>query len=335
MVVSTPAQTVAALKTPGTVVLLKPGRYDGLALKGLRNVTLASADPSHPAVIGPFRLSMSAGVTFRQVEFSSAGYSRTATPWGWTISDTSGLTLDRVFVHGDLTADPQTQTQGVTISRSKDVRIEGGQFSKLYRGLAVNETQGLMIKGVEFHDTARTAFVGANVQGAQITDNRFHDFHPIPGDHMDAIAFNGSGEGNTTADITIARNVIWRGQGKVAQGIFFRDSSDITRFNRLTITDNLVVCMGINGLTVIGAQDVKIERNTVLSCPPEPGNTQRSSILVLHTIRPALKDNAAVIVSVSNRANQNTGWTESGSVKTAPVTDGGKAARDAMALKPF
>lgn len=231
--------------------------------------------------------------------------------------------FDDVNVHGSLDRDPQNDAAGIQVFNSSNISIINSEFHELHRGVALSETNNINVVGNEFHDTARTAIFSQNVQKVVISENSFTNFRPVDGDHMDAIAFTMKADGtNTTDDVLISGNVITRGDGKVTQGIFFRDPSGVSDFTNIKIIDNIIVGMGYNGIYVNGAKNVTLSGNDVLSYE---GKAETSWILLQNTDGATVSDNSASLISVLEK-NGNTGIVESGSTIVSYVTDGGAAA---------
>ena len=242
--------------------------------------------------------------------------------FSWVIRDSQNIQFDRVNVHGTLDGNPQNDAAGIQVFDSSNISITNSEFHELYRGVAFSESNNLTLTGNDFHDTARTAVFSQNVQKVVISGNSFTNFHPVEGDHMDAIAFTLKGTTNTTEDILISNNVISRGDGKVAQGIFFRDPSGVSEFTNVQIIDNIIVGMGYNGIYVNGAKNVTLSGNDVLSYE---GKAETSWILLQNTDGAKISDNSSSLISVLEK-NGNTGIVETGSKIVDFVTDGGAAA---------
>jgi Ca2+-binding RTX toxin-like protein len=319
----------AALKTAlsGDTILLAPGTYSGLSIKGIDTgglVTIKSLDPNNEAVLTNFNISHSSGLKFQGVEMAASGG---VGYYSWIIRDSQNIHFDDVNIHGSMDGNPQNDAAGIQVFDSSDVSIINAEFQQLYRGVAFSESNNITVSGNEFHDTARTAIFSQNVQKVTIVDNSFTNFRPAEGDHMDAIAFTAKSDGtNTTQDIFISGNVITRGDGKVAQGIFFRDPSGVTDFKNIQIVDNIIVGMGYNGIYVNGADNVKVDGNQVLSYE---GKANTSWILVQNVDGVAVTNNAASLISVLG-SNGNTAITDAGNTIVDYVTDGGVAAVQAF-----
>lgn len=323
--VESTAALTAALKVAqnGDTILLAPGTYSGLTIKNIDTgglVTIKSADPANEAVLTNFNIGGSSGFKFQNVEMvatGGVGY------YSWVIRDSQNIQFDSVNVHGTLDGNPQNDAAGIQVFDSSQISITNSEFHQLYRGVAFSESNNITVDGNEFHDTARTAIFSQNVQKVAITENSFTNFRPVDGDHMDAIAFTMKSDGtNTTEDVLIAGNALTRGDGKVAQGIFFRDPTGTSGFKNIQIVDNLIVGMGYNGIYVNGASNVKVDGNEVLSYE---GKAETSWILLQNTDGGSVTNNESSLISVLPQ-NGVTNVATSGNVTVTYVTDGGTAA---------
>lgn len=323
--VSSSSELVSALRKArlGDVILVAPGDYKGLAFQNLKlqGVVVKSAISGQRAVIGPFVMENSSGITFRDLEFSNEGAEAN---WSWRIVKSQDIHFDHVDMHGSLDGNPQNDRQGIQIRLSSKISIKNSEFHELYRCISPSETSDIEISNNRFHDNARTGIFSSNVQNVLIANNSFTDSYPVEGDHMDAIAFTRIGPTNTTRNVVVKENVITRGKGRVTQGIFFRDSTKgVTRFTDIRISDNLIVGMGYNGIFIAGAENVIVERNTVVAYP---GKTNNSWIMLSYVKGGQVRDNRAPLISVTPPRNNNVDVVESGSKLTSPVTDEGAKA---------
>lgn len=329
--VSSTSELARALRTAGRgdVILLAPGDYQGLVIQGVNvgGVVIRSAKPDMPAVVGPFTVQDSSGITFRDLELSNVGAQG---HWSWQVLRSRDIHFDGLDVHGSLDGNPQNDRQGIQIRWSSKISIKNSRFHELYRCVSPSETSDIEITGNRFHDNARTGIFSSNVQNILVARNTFTDSYPVEGDHMDAIAFTRIGKTNTTQDVVVADNVISRGNGRVTQGIFFRDSTGVSRFKNVQIRNNLLVGMGLNGIFVSGAENVTVEGNTVLAYP---GRSNNSWILLMKVDGGKVSGNRAPLISVKPPINKNLNVVETGNQIIAPVTDGGAAALAARATQ--
>lgn len=305
---------VAALKAakPGDTILLAGGKYALPTLKNLKlgGVTIAPLGPAKPVFL-PFIMSGVSGLTLASLEFDSTGLKST---YAWQFLGCSDIRVYGGFFHGDLNGDPQAQTEGLNFANCQDIMVSGCEFTKLYRGMAHSEIDRETITDNHFHDLARTAIFGANVRTSLVARNRIHDLHPKPGDHMDGITFNPSSGPNTTSEVTVQDNLMWRGAGEVFQGIQFRaPPASTTPFRNITIRRNITICVGQNGIYVDGVKGLTLDANTVWSAAKTPSDPGLSWIIVQDGDQIAATNNLSSLVSISPPANRNTNWSEVGS----------------------
>lgn len=92
----------------------------------------------------------------------------------------------------------------------------------------------------------------------------------------------------------------------------------------MTISDNLVVGTGYNGILVMGAKDLSITGNELVS---NPGSTNNTWLRVETADGVTARNNRAQLISFV----QSLKVVQEGNVQTSPVTDGGLAALRAWA----
>jgi hypothetical protein len=157
-----------------------------------------------------------------------------------------------------------------------------------------------------------------------VADNAVWNIRPMPGDHPDAIQFLTAGSKAPATDIRVTGNVVFRGEGQATQGIFLRDQVGTLPFERVTIADNLIVGTGYNGILVMGAKDLAITGNELVS---NPGGTNNTWLRVERGEGVTASRNRAQLISFDASTNVK----ESGNRLTEPVSDKGLAALRAWA----
>ena len=304
----------------GDVLKLAPGTYEGLAPKAWTfspGLTITSADPSHPAVLTNFDAHNIKGVTFSNLDLLAKGPAYFA----FQIFDSTDVHFDRVNVHGVVDEGrPRNDAEGIRFSGGSTVSVTNSEFHDLKRAFAIGDTEGVTVSGNRAHDLRVTGFMfGGATTHITVTDNTVWNIRPMPGDHPDAIQFLTAGSKAPATDILVARNVVFRGDGSATQGIFFRDQVGTLPFERVTIADNLVVGTGYNGILVMGAKDLAITGNELVSNPGSANNTW----LRVETAQgvTASRNRAQLISFVTS-----TGVKEKSNKLTSPVSDRGLAA---------
>ena len=319
-VVSDVSGLTAALRSAqsGDTILLNGGTYNGHYLQHLSfptGVTITSVDPAHRAVLDYVNLSDVHGLTFSNLEFlaSQPNYA------GIEVDNSSELHFDRVYIHGSLDGNSGNDANGMRVLYSSNVSLTNSELEQLGRGSIFGITSGVHVSGNHIHDIRTDGLDFAEVSYVKILNNLIHDIVLAPGDHPDGIQFWTSGTTHASHDILISGNVILRGGGGWTEGIFLYDEVGTLPYQRLTITDNLIVGTGYNAIRVIGAKDLVVSGNQLVSFADDPMKTffllERSDSVVS-------SNNSAIAIGFDGVTN----LTQSGDRLTEGVSDKGQAA---------
>jgi hypothetical protein len=252
----------------GAIIRLAPGSYPSLTISGVDidgNVTITSADSKAPAQIHRLVIRNSSGITVQNLEMIASERNDFRVPFH--ILSASRMTLDRLHVHGPLQATGQTRVRALLIRGSSQITVSRSRFRQLGYGIALLDVDGLTIKDNEFSDIRTDGLRGGGVSNALIANNVFTDFHPVEGDHPDAIQLWSTNQSKPARNIIIRDNLIVRGNGTPIQGIFIRDTHNQLPFENVQILDNLVVGGRYNGIAVNGVIGGRIEGNEVIAFP--------------------------------------------------------------------
>lgn len=326
--VSTTAQLVSVLKTAagGDVIQLAPGVYSGMSFKVAptfqTNVTITSADPDHQAVLTDFTLSGAKGLTFTNLEFKALDHPDLIANDGSFVAfkfyNSSNLTFDKISVHGSLDGNSQNDVSGISVRGSNNITIMNSEFQQLERGVAIGQSTNIKITNNTVHDLRSDGFDFAEVKKVIVSDNTFRDFTPLKDDHPDAIQFWTTGTKTASTDINISGNVILKGDGAYSQGIFLRDQIGNLAYERVTISDNLIVGTGYNGIRVQGAKGLTLTDNELISFKGD----NPTFLLIGASDSVVATGNKATSISFDNSTNVK----QSGNLVTTAVTDFGEAA---------
>ncbi|PZQ63827.1 MAG: hypothetical protein DI570_07705 [Phenylobacterium zucineum] len=310
----------------GDVIKLAPGTYSGLTFKiapsFASEVTITSADPSNPAVLTDFSLRYAKNWSFSDLEFKALDnpsmIANDGSYWAFKFRDTDGMSFNNVKVHGSLDGDASNDVSGISFSASKNVSITNSEFQQLERGLAIAGTQNVKVNNNSFHDLRSDGADFVQVNKVEVKNNTFSDFDPVKGDHPDAIQFWTTGTTAPSTDIVISGNVITRGDGEYTQGIFLRDQVGTLPYERVTISDNLIIGTGYNGIRIQGAKDIAITNNELVSFKGD----LTTFVLVQGGTNVTLDGNKAAQISYDTSTNV----TMTGNTITSPVLDMGSSA---------
>jgi Ca2+-binding RTX toxin-like protein len=303
---------VSALKTAqsGDTILLSPGNYSTLALSGVnfsgQGVTIASADPSHPASVAGVELNNSSGLTFQNLEVTID--SRTGE--AFDVSYSSNIHLSGINMHGPSGG----ESPGLLFKNSSNVSVDGSEFHDLGTAVRNVNSDHVTISNSKFHDLYSDGIQSTGSSYVTLHGNYFTDFHTAPGDHPDAMQFFTYGQTSSAHDIEVSDNTVVRGTGDIVQGIFMGNEANIA-YQNVEITGNKLVGTMYNGIAIGDGQNVEIANNTV------EGYTDMTSwIRVEGSSNVAIHDNQTTGLVDSNG---NTGLTESNNtiIAQAPVGD--------------
>lgn len=263
--------TAIGAASGGDTIKLASGVYSDLNLKSTKvfdgDVTITSADPLKPAVLTDFTISGAHGLTFSNVELAAINrdVAFDDSRWAFSVFKSNDIHFDNVSIHGSLDDNSANDVSGLQIKWSSDVSVTNSQIQQVERGLLIAYTDGAKASGNYVHDIRSDGFDFADVRNVQVTGNNFRDFKPVGEDHPDAIQFWTKGTVNASHDILIANNVIMRGDSDYTHGIFFRDETEVMPYERVTITNNLIVGSGYHGISVSGMHDLEITDNNLVS----------------------------------------------------------------------
>ncbi len=320
--VSNTAGLTAALKSAhdGDTISLKAGAYSGLDIGHVNfanGVTIASADPLHEAVLTNFHIGDSSGLHFSKLEFQVNGAQNGS--WGFLVENSKNIAFDHLSVHGSLDGNAQNDGEGIGVLGSSHISITNSEFQQLFRGVAFGTGSDLTVSGNSFHDLRTTGLMVSQTAKATITNNTFTNFKPMADDHPDAIQFMTTGSTAGSHDITISGNVITRGAGDGVQGIFLRDEIGTMPYTNVTISNNLLIGTGYNGVAVLGGKNLAITDNTLVSYS---GSTNVNWLLVQNADTVTASGNSAATIGFDKVTN----LIEKGDTLNTAVTDNGKAA---------
>jgi Right handed beta helix region len=272
-VVASPSELISALSgaKPASTITLQPGIYPQVVIKNFSgHVTIRSAIPAHPAVIGNLVVESSSGLTFQDLEFSTKsdpiGPNGAAGTTNFSVITSSDIHFIRLSVHGDPAGNLTTAESGFLIRSSHDVSITDSDFSYLHFAVAHFESDHITFSRNNFHNLRDDGIRGGGSSWVKIDYNHCWSNHPDQSDtdHPDCIQFWTSNTKASAHDITISNNTYERGSGLQSQGIFMRDEKEEFPYRNVAITNNVIKGAGWNGIAVMHADGLRIEGNDVI-----------------------------------------------------------------------
>jgi Ca2+-binding RTX toxin-like protein len=302
----------AALTTAksGDKILLEAGNYGNVQLKGITingEVTITSKDAGNPATLTGLTVTNSQGLAFDNLHLD---YSKPWTVWNTQIVGSKNITLSNMDVHGSLDNNPQNDQSGLLVKDSSNVTIKNSEFHELDHAVSLSNNNGVRIEGNVIHDIRADGVISQGSSNVNVLNNAFRDFSPVSGDHPDAIQFLTRGTTAKAHDITVSGNIITRGDGAIIQGIFITDQIGIG-YDRVTVTDNVVVGGMYNGIMVANANGVVVDGNTIAAY-----GDMGSYMRVNNSTNAKVTNNEAMLFNLEG----TTGLTDTGNVKISPLT---------------
>ncbi|WP_196221768.1 right-handed parallel beta-helix repeat-containing protein [Sphingobium sp. CAP-1] len=312
-------QLNAALKTAvaGDEIKLAAGTYSNIRILSMdfgSGITISSADPLNPAKITNFVVKGSAGITLSDVDLTPLAGSGDGS---MTVADSKNIHLDGVTLTGP-DGDAGMAIAPLIIRGSSDVSVTNSEFTHVRNGLLLLDNNGVTVGDNYFHDIRSDGVRGGGNSNIAITNNYFTDFHPVVGDHPDAIQLWTTNTTTSAENIVISENVFFAGEGEPIQGIFLRDQLGTLPFKNVTITDNVMFGGMLNGITADHVVGGTIEGNMVAGLGDD-----KSAIRVQNSEDVSLANNSATTYLVTSATNQNV--VETGDVLLKPIYDGGIA----------
>jgi len=255
-------QSAISSAKAGDTILLTSGNYGALRVSGQNfseDVVIKAADGATP-VFTALSVGNSSGITFQGLEISLS----TPNTADFTISNSQDIHIVGFNVHGVLDGNSDTDPWGLYLQSNTNISIEDSNFHELNWGITHSKNDGMVVRNNDFHDIRAQALRGGGSSNVTVAENDFRDIYPIGEDHPDAIQFWTTETTASAHDIVITRNTYDRGEGRISQGIFMRDEVGTLPFQRVTITENVIVGASYHGLTIGHATDVKILDNVVV-----------------------------------------------------------------------
>ena len=281
----------------GDTILLEAGNYSNVQIRGVAfngGVTIASKDPGNPATLTGLVVNNSQGLSFQNLHLD---FSSPWTVWNAQIVNSKNIEFNNFDIHGSLNNNPADDRSALLISNSTGVKITGSQFHELAHGVSMMNSNDVRIEGNTFREIRSDGVMSAGTSHVQVVGNTFTNFYPATGDHPDAIQFLTRGTTSQAHDILVSGNLITRGDGGIIQGVFITDQVGLG-YERVTVSDNVVIGGMYNGIMVARANNLVINGNIVASY-----GDQKSWIRVTDSSHAQMMDNQALTYVLEGNSN--------------------------------
>ena len=284
-------------------VLLAPGTYGTFKLRGIRfpsKVVVEAADPKRAPKFQGLMLRDVANLAIRNILVRPARQADPAARYGALLMGSENIELDGIAFVGPGPGFDRTYIAGLMLRSGRNIVVTRSYFANFRHGLELLNVENIRIALNEFEKLQTDAIRGGGVNRLLIVNNVMTGFSPRPKDHPDGIQLWSTNQKKPGTDIEIRGNLVARGNGAPIQGVFVRDTKLKMPFQRLKISDNLIIGGLWNGISVSGAQGVTISNNCVVS-----RSDQKSWIRLGHTRQMQVTRNIAVQYLYNGKANQS------------------------------
>lgn len=330
VVVSSKAELIKKLATVRmpTKFLLRQGSYGLLSLKNLivpQGTTIASLHAEKPAVFEGMRIDGVRGLTVSSLMIRPPASGPIVGRYGAMITNSQNIELDRLIFKGPNTKSWSNFNVALMLRSSSNIKVRRSYFSQFKNGIAILKLQHAVIELNEFENLQTDAIRGGGSNNLDISSNVITGFYPKNGDHPDGIQLWSTRQRNIASNISISDNLIVRGRGTAIQGVFVRDTKLRLPFKNLKIAGNLVIGGLYNGITVLGADRVALENNTVISRKDQKswirleyttraratGNSAQSYVIERNRSKPRLANNQTSLATNSDVSKSISRWVRS------------------------
>jgi hypothetical protein len=241
----------------GDTIQLTAGTYSELRLDSANiagNVTITSADPTHPAVVAGLYITSSSGLTFSNLEVTVDP----KTGFAVMLGSDKNMVFDHLNMHGAAVGDGSA----IMVRNSTNVAVTNSDIHDLVTGINHLDSSQLNFSNNNLHNIQADGIRGGGSSNVTISGNHFTDFFPKTGDHPDAIQFWTTNTSTASHDLTITNNVFVRGAGQAIQGIFVGNENKIP-FQNVTITGNAIIGGMYHGISLSYGDHVTVTNNLV------------------------------------------------------------------------
>lgn len=222
-------------------------------------ITITSAS-GYDAVIDVILIGNSSGMTFENLKFVRTSGDSSADAAKFT--NCTNITVTGCEFASTEDADNTNNRSGLEFVSCDNVNVLGNTFHDVKTGLVVQLSENVVVDGNTVHTLSGDAFVFAQVDTVEVTNNLAYGFHPYGGSHNDFIQFISSGAMAGSSNAVISGNVLLSPDA-VVQGVFV-DTDNTSTYDNFLITQNVIYTQAPNGIVMDGGYDSEVSNNTVI-----------------------------------------------------------------------
>lgn len=152
-------QSALGVAAPGDTIMLTAGTYTGIQIKAFSgDVTITSADPSHPAVVTDLFVLNSSGLHFSNLEFDRT---LSSDSFAYRVEGSQNISFTGLNVHGSLDNNAANDQSGFLLRNSSNVSVTNSEFHELGKSINHANDTYLTISGNEFHELRSDGVLGS------------------------------------------------------------------------------------------------------------------------------------------------------------------------------
>lgn len=296
--VSSDAQLGSAISAAraGDRIDIAPGTYAPLIISGRKLEGAPVVISGKGAVFPNAQILGSSGWTLQGVEIGGSYDQRGRI---LRIENSQAIRITDSLIRGqNINNDPWDDGGiGIGLRNTDDVEVRNNRFREMKVAMQVSTSRKVMVAGNSFA-YIREGLNWVGVEDGTIRCNRFSHFMPNYGkkEHPDAIQFWRAKEGNSNNTL-IEGNFLNLGGPRAIQGIFGGGSQKPEidpkfRLRNTIIRDNIYYGSSLHGISLGGAENILVERNTILGSdhtetmpPPQRTEDGRNSGALVPKVR--------------------------------------------------
>jgi nitrous oxidase accessory protein NosD len=255
----------------GDVILIAPGRYGALRIEGRRfadAVTLRAADPGQPPEFSAIVIARTAHVVLDGMIVAYGASAAPSREAAVHVAHAEQVVLRNLAISSAPNGVAGDDAQGVRILTSRGVTLTDCRIEETFRGVIAFENDDVAIRRTVILGSGSDGIAARGADGMVIEDNYIGDFLPVDAQalHPDGVQLWSKSAARANRNVVIRRNVIRRGDGAPAQGIFARTPEIATE--GLLIEENIIDQSMGQGIFVQNAVGVTIRGNALSAVAP-------------------------------------------------------------------
>lgn len=288
IIVSSQAEFEAAYKAlsdgQGGKILLRSGGEYSLRIRDAGDavesaaVTIASLDPSDPALIKSVQMSGAENITFEDLRFSVSGAEAPGSGYLLNISNSQNIAFRSSVLSSDAEGPlgtPDDFAEGAKLALVRNcegVSFEDNEVYGFDHGFAFLDSYDVSLVGNDIHSLQGDGIRIGGVSGMLIEGNHLHDFlgGTQSANHSDMIQLWGTRINVNNEDIVIRENFLDTGNGANYQMIFGRNEDfDDNGFlyTGIVVEHNLLYGANFHSVSIVDTSGMIVRNNTVLYNP--------------------------------------------------------------------